>query len=330
MDSDKTKNQFSLSKSNKIYLGITVVIYLILFLTFSSKTSDAFGFGRLSGKLVGLAIFPSIFAWIAWRLSGRPKNGGSWTFNICLTLLLLGQISQSGEKVRIRQSTEFMQEQKNEFKERFSSLEDPAEYDSVYNEYRESVKKTFSELSESTTGKEKQVFEILNDHVTYSQSIEDRWSKSYDAIISEQFFDFSRLDRDEEFDFQIRTATHYVTETKIYAQEIPNSVSNLKERLRSLGAGNKMAIGAIKGLSAKYDLQKPLFEALMEAHIEYGNCFIQILELLKKNKKKWKFENNETSIYDDNVLSRYNELSDILTKKEELINRLGAQLIEKF
>lgn len=323
---EKMKKQFALSKTNKTYYGIIAVISIVLFLAFSSKTPEKTG--ELIGRLVAFMSFPFLVAWIVWRLFGRQEDGGSVTFNVCLTLLLLGQVGQFGNRLQQSQKLEFIQEQKIELKERISNADDPAEIDSAYNEYAESVKEALSELSESGAGKEQQFFVIMNDFVSDMQSTTNKWRESYISILSPRFFDISRLNSDEEFDFQIRIAKHYVTESRNCANTYENMLSNLKERLSVLGDRNEIAVNAIRGASKKYNLERPIYEPLMAAHLGYGNDFIQILELLQQNRESWTFENNEISIYDDSVLKRYNELIGKLTKRGEVIIRLSSQLLE--
>jgi hypothetical protein len=320
------KKQFALTKTNKAYFGIITVITFIFFLAFSNKAPESIG--ELTGRLASFALFPSFFAWIVWRLAGRQENGGSITFNILLTLIVIGQVGQIGNRHQQSQKIASLEVQKNEFKERLSTMDDPIEFDSAYNEYADSVKGTFNELSQTSTGRDKQFFEIMNGFVSDVQSTAHNWNEAYNNILSERFFDLSRLNNDEEFDYQIRTATNYVEEAKTYADSLTNMLPDLKERLSIVGEGNEMAVGAIRGASKKYDLQKQISEPLMKAHIEYGNLFIQLLEILQQNKSMWAYENNEMSIYDDSVLSKYNVLIDILTKREESINRLSAQLLE--
>ncbi len=45
-----------------------------------------------------LLLLPSLFAWIIWRLSGKNERRKSLTFNIVLTLALLGQVGQAAQR----------------------------------------------------------------------------------------------------------------------------------------------------------------------------------------------------------------------------------------
>ena len=121
---------------------------------------------------------------------------------------------------------------------------------------------------------------------------------------------------------------NYVEITKVYNEFIINMIPNLKKRLSVLGERNEYAVGAIKGVSNKNNLQMPIIKPLMQAHIEYGNNMIQVLELLQKNKNEWSYENDEMLIYSDDVLTKFNELFEVLGTNEESINELSTKLIE--
>lgn len=325
------KQKFTLSKSNKIYFGVVAVISLVLFLVFASKASYQVGgeqIGELTGRLIGFLIFPSLFSWIVWRLSGRKENGGSLTFNIFLTLIVLGQVGQFGNKLQQSQQLQEIQEQKEEFKKKVSNTDDPGEWDAAYEEYVDSIQDGFSKLSAASTGQEKQFFRIMHDYVSEFQSTEQNWIESYDAVMSPRILDFSVLNDDEEFNYQINILIRYVEETKVYNEAMVNKMPILKKRLSVLGEKNEYAVGAIKGASNIHNLQMPIFEPLIQAHIEYGSNMIQVLELLQKNKNEWSYENDEMLIYSDDVLTKFNELFEVLGTNEESINELSTKLIE--
>lgn len=194
------KQEFTLSKSNKIYFGVITVLSFVLFVVFSGKTS--YQIGEFTGRLIFLLLLPSLFAWIVWRLSGRKEKGGSLTFNIVLTLILLGQIGQFGNKLQQSQKIRELHEQKKEFKKEISNADDPAEIDTAYNKFSDSVKDGLNRLSETSTGLEKQFYRIMSDFISESQATVQNWSNSYNSVLSPRILDYSLLNSDEEFDHQ--------------------------------------------------------------------------------------------------------------------------------
>lgn len=74
--------RITFSKSNRINFGITAALFFVLFVAFSDKTP--YQAGVFSGRLIVFLLFPSLFAWIFWRFSGR-KEFASLTFNNALS-----------------------------------------------------------------------------------------------------------------------------------------------------------------------------------------------------------------------------------------------------
>lgn len=320
------KNDFALSESNKVYFGCVAAISFVLFLVTSDKTS--YQIGEFVGRLIGFLFMPLIFAWIVWRLSGKREKSGSVTFNIMLTLILIGQIAQFGNKLQQSQQLEDLQKKKQEFKDEFSSTENAVESGDAYNKYTDSVKEGLNKLSETSTGSEKRVYRILSDFTSETQAIYQSWNQSLDAVLSQRILDYSLLVSDEEFEYQKKTLNHYVAQSESYRDYFATMIPRLEKRLKALGEGNKFAAGALKGATKKHFAQKPIMEPLMAAYIDYGNNMIQILDLLQKSKGEWVYESDELSIYSDEVLNDFNELIEKLGGNEAAINTLSESLIE--
>lgn len=318
------KQEFSLSKSNKIYFGVISLLYFALFVAFSEKT--LYQIGDFSGRVFCLLLFPSLFAWIVWRLSGRNEKGSNLTFNIVLTLTLLGQIGQFVNKSLQFQELIAIHEQKEKFKRKISNTDDPEEFGKAHNEFANSVKSEFDRLSKTSIGPERQYYRIMNEFVAETQINVQDWYESYKAVLSPRILDYSLLTSDEEFRHQKNILTLYVEKTKAYNEFFANMVPNLEKRLSVLGEGNEIANEAMKGATNKYFSQKPFFEPLMQAHVAYGKKMIQILELLQKNKNEWVYKDGRLLFYSANVLNAHNDMVEELGKNEVTISTLSGNL----
>ena len=321
---------YKLSKSNKIYFSVVAVLSIGVFVVMSEPTP--YGLGVLTGRLIGYFLIPALIALIVWWLSGRKEKGGSWTFNIVLTLVvslvILGQIGQYGNNIQLSQTLADLQEQQEEFKRDISNIEDPEEYDDAYNEHVDSMKQGFSDLSEVSEGVEKQFYVIMNEYTDEVQLATQKWQDSFKAVQAPRILDYSLLNSDEEFIYQRNVLNSYTENTKAYDIYYANMVPGLKKRLSVLEGENAIVIGAVNAATKNYNLQKPIFEPLMRAHIEYGNSLIQVLDLLQKNKDMWSYENNELMINSDNMLSQYNELVEVIGGNEATINTLSSKLVD--
>jgi len=86
------KPKYRLTKSNKIYLGVLLGITIPLFILRGNTSPESVA------DITALLLFPCLFGWVVWRLSGKPENGGSITFNVVLTILVMGQFPKSERK----------------------------------------------------------------------------------------------------------------------------------------------------------------------------------------------------------------------------------------
>ena len=93
------KHPFKLSKSNIIYAAIVAVIVIILNLRIYGF--DAYAIGMSFGSIFGIVLIATLLAFLFWFMLGRKEKGGTTTFNIVLTLMLLGSLSEFGQIARI-------------------------------------------------------------------------------------------------------------------------------------------------------------------------------------------------------------------------------------
>lgn len=321
------KQNFKLSKSNKIYFLVIAVLSVGFFIIMPEKTP--YRTGESAGQLMFFFLIPSLFAWIVWRLSARKKKSGSLAFNVVLTLCLLGQIGRFGNNALQIQKIREIQMQNKNFKKEISKIEDPEEFDKAYNKYANSVTDGINNLSEICTGAEKKYYKIISEFVSESRSVVQKWNASYNSVMSPRILDYSLLNSDKEFDYQRNILRLYIEQSKIYNKFFANMVPNLKKRLKSvLEEKNEYARGTVKRITEKYLLKKPIFGPLMQAHIEYGNNMIKILDILQKNKDMWSYENDGLLFSINSMLSKYNGLIEVIGKNEATINTLTNKLVD--
>lgn len=112
-------HSFRFSNSN-----ITYLIFVTVVAFFSAIMSEEFkseGLGYSAGTVIGYVfasfILPFLFAFAVWFLRGRKENGGTTTFNIILTIVLLSMISKCGQRVQEKAGIEqAVQQTVNQYK----------------------------------------------------------------------------------------------------------------------------------------------------------------------------------------------------------------------
>ena len=317
------KQKFTLSQSNKIYIAVITLLFVVLFIAVPSKTS--FLAGEFIGRLIGLLLLSSIFAWIVWRLSGKKEKAGTVTFNIILTLFVIGLITFpfTQKRFQLFQEESNIKELIEEFNKTIATTNDKGKLDTAYNKFVDSYEETLIRLTGNSTSQEKRLYRAFGDFVTKISLASEKWYQSSDAAIyAPRIFDYSLLNSEQEFDYRKNILRLHIEETKAYKKFYDIAIPNLKKQLTASGDSKKIAKSFIRGATRQYILDIPTIEKLSQAHIEYANKTIQVLDLLQIKRDEWEWENDELIFYNENLLNEYNELYNEIVKNGDIIDTL--------
>lgn len=321
-----------MSKSNVFYYLIVAVVYVIVFSLGPEMTPRRSGY--MMGALMGLFMFPSIVALIAWLISKRSKSAFSITFNVVLTIMVVGQISgllnRVAKESKQQASLDNLSSAKEQMKIDFKEADDTESYNDAYDEFASSVKDELRQMSESTAGSERRFYELMEEFVAESEDFANSWSDSYFAIQDPRILDYSVLVNLEEFEYQRGVFRHYISLTHEYSDFISRMVPRLKNKLAELGPNSGLAKGAIEGAEENYIKQKPIFEKLMETHLSYGNNLMELVDFLESNLDKWSYQDDEILFSDDELIETFNQILNRAIEDEESINVLADQLVDTF
>lgn len=321
------KYPFKPSKSNLIYASIVAVI--IVFLTFRIYGFETYTLGRSLGSVIGIILIPTLLALLVWFIFGRQEKGGTTTFNILLTLMFLGSMSEFSQIAKDRQKPiNDLQKAVSNYKE--NTLAYPDSTDANYSELTTNIKKSIDELIKSSIGEERKLWLVLKGFFKKSDSTSVEWNKAYHAFAEPRILDFNRLNNSKEFEFQKQIIQEYIDESNNLKSFVENRVDYLKEQTKGIDKENKAYKGFIKGLTIKDSIQKPIFLPYINAHIEYGQEIKQIVELLEKEQGEWSYDNDtETLIFESpETQTTYEKLIDDAISNEEIVNKLSDKLVE--
>jgi hypothetical protein len=319
------KYPFKLTKSNIIYFSIISLIVFAYQLRVNSF--DGYVVGTIIGSIIGLFLFPLLFALLFWFILGRKKNGGTTTFNIVLSIVVLGQFSnfiqESGEK---QKPINDLQEAVSEYKEK--TLTSPDSTDINYSELSTKVKKSIDDLIKTSVGEERKVFLKLKNYFKKADSVNVSWNNSYNAFAEPRILDFTRLNEKEEYKFQKKVIQEYIKESENFKSFVQNRVEYLKNQTKNIDKNSKSYKGFIKGLTNKDSIQKPVFIPYINAHIEYGKGMKGIIEILEKENGKWKYENETITFQNSESQITYEKILNTAIENEEIVNELSDKLVE--
>ncbi|WP_339833908.1 hypothetical protein [uncultured Flavobacterium sp.] len=319
------KHPFKLSKVNLFYASIASVI--IIFLNIRIYGFDAYTFGLAFGTIFTMIGFTVLIALLFWYLLGKKENGGTTTFNVLLTIMLLGTISEFSQKINDRQKPlNSMKEAVKEYKQ--NALANPDAIDSNYGELSSNVKSSIKDLIKTTTGEEQQVYLALQEFFNKSDSVNVAWSNAYNAFAVPRILDYNLLATKKEFDFQKIIIQEYIDQSINYKTFVDNRVEFLKTKTQHINKNHKAYIGFTKGFTKKDAIQKPVFSPYINAHIEYGQELKKMLEILEQEKGKWTYENETITFDNSKSENNYQSHLNKAIKNEKIVDSLYSKLIE--
>ena len=82
--------KFKVAKSNVIVSTVIAVPHVLAIILMPMHATT------ITASLLSILIWSSLASWIVWRFSGRKEKGGSLTFKIVLTVILLAKFAQYG------------------------------------------------------------------------------------------------------------------------------------------------------------------------------------------------------------------------------------------
>jgi len=321
---EEIKRKFKLSKVNWIFA--LIVIGLSTFIFLKRDGVNAFSLGYIFGTVITAGIIPLVFAFITWLIRGRKLYAGTYTFNVVLTLLCFGIIKEIGiQSQKQSDSINAITKSVSEYKEKINNEEDGLK---AYEDHMANVDDGISKMIRNSTGNEQEVYKNLQKFTSINSTVMIDWQKAYDSVMAPRILDYSVLNSQEEFDYQIEVLKHYQKQSELYKNHFAKRKSIIIDLNKGIPKNNKTLIGVMKGISKKDSIQKPVFKPFIDSHISYGDNLIKIVEFLNQNIGKWKYENEELIFETTELESKYSELINKVAEDESQINEWTDKMIE--
>lgn len=315
---------FRLSKVNWILALIVIGISALIFLR--RDGINGFSLGYLFGSIVTSAIIPLFFAFVVWLIKGKKPYAGTYTFNIVLVLMCFGMIKELGAISKEKtDSVDSITKSVSEYKDKINNEEDGID---AYQEHISNVDDAISKMIRNSTGNEQEVYKNLQKFTSINSSIMIDWQKSVDSVAQERILDYSLLNNQQEFEYQIGVLKYYKTQSESYKNHFENRKSILVDLNKNIPKGNLTLKGVMTGINKKDSIQKPIFEPFINSHIDYSNDLLEIVEFLQDNQGKWEYKNDELTFSTVELEEKYSTLINKIAEDENQINELTDKLIE--
>jgi hypothetical protein len=318
------KKRFKLSKINWIFALLVIGISALLLLR--KDGINSFSIGYLFGSIVTVGLIPLIIAFVVWLVRGKKNLAGTNTFNIVLVFMCFGMLTENG--TISKKKTDSINEISKSVSEYKSKIKNDEDVISAYQEHSTIVNDNLSKLIKNSTGNEQEIYRGLQKYTSINNSVMINWQKSYDSVLEPRILDYSILNNQTEFEYQIDVLKYYKKQSELYKNHFFKRKSLIADHFKNVPEENHLLIGIMKGINNKDSIQKPIFRPFIDSHITYSSNLIEMIEFLLEKKNEWQYKNDELIFNNLNLeekfLSRINEIAE----DENQINDLTEKLIE--
>ena len=331
------KAKFSLRKSSKIYLLISIILSIVTPIMLMINDSIASSQGiRVLVVISTSMIFPVIISWIVWLLSARKKYAGDISFKIILSFLLIGNLSNTTKQIKEYKEKKFItyldEFRVNKSKHKKSALNSKSSkiFDLNFKKYQSSSLIYLDKISKLVNKEEKKAIKIFKKSLKKILKETDIWNKSVEELSSERILNYSLLKRDKEFTYQYKIVKNYIIKARNHKKNVTSFPKELEQKLYDSGINKdgKFMKSFKEKIINKASKKNPLFEVLMNEHIKYGNNLIILLSHLEKNLKIWNYKNNKIIINDTKVSKEYYRIIEKISINEDNISSLSKDYLE--
>lgn len=243
-------------------------------------------------------------AYIVYYSRKKKDKAGTLTFPVVLTIIL----SLFALKYLNTSAKAF--EDKKETRKTLLNSGDPKEFRSVLNKINSSDMSELGNMLE--TAEDKKIYDIIkqmNQNVKGEMKV---FEKLWNELSSSDLL--GSLASDDTFNHGVTLVEAYIKSAKI----LRNYFSKLPPGLEIQKAKSEVAKGMIMGLIEGSEDSVMTFQA----HIDYGEAFLRFYDFFRNTKGEWSYENGELLFSNSDDLDEYNQVIELLVKKEDQLNAI--------
>ncbi|WP_196887398.1 hypothetical protein [Aureivirga sp. CE67] len=294
------KAPFRLSVLNIIFLCITALLVFILQILITGINEFHLGFAF--GSVIGVLITPTLIAFIVWLIRKREKYAGTYTFNVILLLMLLGNLSDFIQSFAIPtpKSDESVIEMVKDFNDSYNN-EDFSVVEG-YEKLTSNVNNSLEESIKKSTGKEKEILLINYEFLKFSELQTSTWLKTITRLEEPNILDLKVLMKTKDY----KERKEVFNEVRIAAINYHEFINNRERILNELTKDIDRSHEAYKMFRAGFDRQvkkqEEYVDAYIKAYISYTENLVSLMDFLEKEDGKWMIEESGNIKFENDKL----------------------------
>ncbi|MCP4710064.1 MAG: hypothetical protein GY869_15680 [Planctomycetes bacterium] len=322
------KETFKVSKYNGLYLGIVLLVFSVLL--FSNIAPDLTArnptITHKIAVLTSLILWPLFISWIFWRIFKKSSRAGSIAFAIMLTLAAHGQILRPSNT---QNNTVALDNFRQDTREKYNNfLEDPnanpIDIEGIYNEGMDAI-------GSAARNKNDKIFVQVTQETmqeNFKQNLQ--WLEYIDRMVEPEYIDWGKIETLEDLNQRKQIAQDYIHHSKEYIDYWKSTGKRMLIKFQETEIDQFYLNGAMDGFLNSFNANLELLESASKCHVERGQFYIEIFDLLETQWEKWELnQQSKILVFEEDEASQlFNSIGNQITIKESQLMELSKKLVD--
>jgi hypothetical protein len=311
--------RFQLPKAAWITWGIVAALRLG-FALWTGAALDPYGLGQAIGQIVSLLVFPTVIAWVVWRLTGRKPRAGQLTFFIIFALLVLGQLAEFSRRAETTRMLSGLSEDARGLQSAGNT--DPAKA----TDFLESTSNKLGAASAGAVGEERAYLEAVQALTAQLAAKTRDYGTASSKLGLDTFFDFTLLDTKEKITARRALLAEFRRISTDLRETQANGEALFRAELEQRRVSPTMIAQALAGYRSSSGAQLPFLLKMRDLETAYLGMMREFLDFAESQLGQWELHDSRLIFTDDAALERYNTLLDRFAENEKAQQALQQQL----
>jgi hypothetical protein len=310
---------FKLPLAAWIAVGLYAALKVTLFVIRPGPASP-YATGELIGEIVAMFLFPTIVALLVWRLAGRTKEAGTYTFFGVFALAVLGQFAQfarraqaGGELRQIAAESRRIQAEQRTTLDQKGTMDDRQSV-----ALAERASDQLGKLAETSVGHQRDLATASKAYMDHMLAVKRRYDDAIANLGGEDFWKLASLADPEALAARRQTVRAFMQANEQLSALQDEAGTAFRRELTTRGANERDIADAMASYKKSAGPRLPWLVKIRETDAQIGQAMLDFLDFAEANRGKWhKNESDGKIVFDATdapatyreILARVNEAS---------------------
>jgi len=249
----------------------------------------------LIGSLVGALIFPTLVAWIVWRVARRSKIAGSIAFYVVLVLVGVGQVAERAKTRTARVSPTVVQaaedmrkELRDDFEANGSITPDPTRGDRMIQKMQSSA--------QNLNGTEKAMMEATVGFMKKLKTHEQVYQDAFEKLSVEGIMHPAEITNLAQIELHRTAVTNFMSANQELKRGFANSDKYFEAELVKAKLPRSAVDAAMRGYRSGSAQRNHLIAEIRDQDAVLGTNLLALLDLYQTQWGRWHYSEDEHTV----------------------------------